>query len=53
MKEQKIKIGEYTVALIRNQGVSIVQRIFTETQVVVVSIDDLKKIINLAKNVEG
>lgn len=53
MSGKIIKLNDTTVAIIKNDGVSIVQELFSNKNVVVVAIDDLKQIIKVWKGVKS
>ena len=46
MKEIVVRLNDNTIALLKNDGVSIVQKLFTDNQVFIISIQDIKKILS-------
>lgn len=44
MKKKIIKLNAYTVVIIENQAVSIVQKLFKDQFIVVLNIDDVDRI---------
>ena len=52
MNKKVIKLNDYTVAVILNKSVSVVQQLFSDKMVVTIGIDDIKQILKELKRKE-